>query len=278
MAGFCTKCGKPLPESGVCSCAQESAAPQQPTYQQAPYQQPTYQQAPYQQPTYQQPPYQQPYPGYGQPVRPVNQGPSAFANFFKVFTGYFKDPVGTTRTALEKKDLASGGIVMIASILFVLLGTLFFSLVQHPFWLSFGDLVPAWIVLGIFGAPLAYGVTFGLVFLIAKMSKIQLDPKGVLAAVGVGSILPTCLLAVSMLLGMAHAVIFEILAILMFAAWAVNVFTLIFQVLNIKLNIISTALLIVGLAVAYIVIIMLLNWFVFDGNMVFFIGSSGYFG
>jgi len=34
MAGFCTRCGRPLPESGICPCTQQ---PQQPQYQQPPH-------------------------------------------------------------------------------------------------------------------------------------------------------------------------------------------------------------------------------------------------
>ena len=43
MAGFCTRCGRPLPESGICPCTQQ---PQQPQYQQPQHQQPQQPQAP----------------------------------------------------------------------------------------------------------------------------------------------------------------------------------------------------------------------------------------
>lgn len=274
MAGFCVKCGKPLPENGICSCTQ--AAPQQPQYQQPQYQQTPYQQTPYQQPQYQQAPYQQPQYQQGYPVYvPMKQGPSAFQKFVKVLGSYFKDPVGATRAAYEQKDISSSAIVMCAGILFTLLGTLFFSLVQHMEWLDFGDLVPAWLILSIFAAPIAYGLTWLLAFAAAKLSGTNIDPLGTLAAVGVSGILPTFLLAASMLLGMAHCLIFEIMAILMFAAWAVNAFTLVLQVLKVKMNIINTLVLIVGLAVAFIVIVLLLNWFIFDGNYGLYIYSIG---
>ena len=257
MAGFCTSCGKPLPENGVCSCQT-----QQPPVQQQSYQQQSYQQQPYQ-----QQPYVQPQPVYI--VRP--QGPSVFGEYMKKLVAYFKDPAGTTRSVLEKKDIASGGITMAAAVLFTLLGTMLFILIRD--WFDFGDVVPAWIVLGLFGPVLAYGITFGILFALTKMAKINVDPIGLISAVGFSSILPVALLAVSMLLGMISAVVFEIFAVLMFAAWIVNVFTLVFQVLDIKLNLIGTLLLIGGMAVAYYIIIMLLNWLIFDGNIVAFIGS-----
>lgn len=263
MAGFCTSCGKPLPENGVCACkVQQQNAPQQPVQQQ-PYPQQPYAQQPYA---------QQPYAQQAQPVYIVRpQGPSVFSNYMKVLTGYFKDPVGTTRTTLEKKDITSGGITMAAAVLFTLLGTLFFTLVRDIY--DFGDVVPAWIVVSIFGPAIAYGVTFGVLFMLAKLAKINVDPIGLLSAVGISSVLPVILLAASMLLGMASAVVFEILAVLMFAAWIVNVFTLIFHVLNIKMNIVNTLLLIVCLAAAYYMIVMLLNWLLFDGYIVAYIGS-----
>lgn len=30
MAGFCTRCGRPLPESGICPCTQQPQQPQAP--------------------------------------------------------------------------------------------------------------------------------------------------------------------------------------------------------------------------------------------------------
>lgn len=265
MAGFCVKCGRPLPENGICSCTQ--TAPQQPNYQQPNYQQPNYQQPPYQQMPYQQMPYPQGQPVYVQ----VRQGPTAFQKFGKVLGGYFKDPVGTTRSVYETKDIASAGIVMGATIVFALLGLLFFSLTQHNDWLEFGDLVPAWLVLSLFGAPIAYGLTWLLTFASAKLSGTNVDPLGTLAAVGISGILPTIIVALSMLLGMTDPLVFEIMTILAFAAWAVSTFTLLIQVLKVKMNILNSLLMIAGLAISYIVIILLLNWFVFDGNIGLFI-------
>lgn len=244
MAGFCTSCGKPLPESGVCECRAQQPVQQKPVQQ----------------------PAQQP-----QAVYIVRQGPSAFSNYMKVLTGYLKDPVGTTRSTMEKKDIVSAGITAGAAILLTLLGTMFFTLVQDLF--DFGDVAPAWIVVSIFAPILAYGITFGALFALTKMSKINVDPVGLISAVCVNSIIPVCLLAVSMLLGMVSPVIFEIFAVLMFAAWIVNVFTMVFQVLNIKMNIVNTMLLIVCMAAAFYIIVMLMSWLIFDGNFVVYIGS-----
>lgn len=264
MAGFCTSCGRPLPENGVCPC-KAAAQPQQPS-----------------EPIYQQQPYQQQYqPSYQQPVYPVRQGPSAFAKFFNVMGSYFKDPVGTSRSVLEKKDIISGGLSIAACTLFSLIGTLLFVLVvildKYTYYgysiRDFGDYAPAWVVVGLFAPALAVGITFCVIFVLAKLSKNDVDPIGLFSAIGINTLIPACLLAVSMVMSLLSTVIFEILAVMMFAAWIIGVFTLIFQVLNIKMNIISYALLIAGLTAAYYMIVMLLNWLVFNGDIVAYIGS-----
>lgn len=118
MAGFCTKCGRPLPESGVCPCTM-----QQPQYQQ---------QSQYQQPQYQQPQYQQQYqqPQYQQPAAP--QQPSAFGlamkNLPKLWLAYFKNPIGATRKAVEQKDFLSGIILAVITYISVFFATLVYVL------------------------------------------------------------------------------------------------------------------------------------------------------
>ena len=279
MAGFCTSCGKPLPENGICPCKAQAApqqpyaAPQQPyAAPQQPYAAPQQPYAAPQQPYTTQQTYmantQQPIAPYT-PVVLVRQGPSAFGKFFKTVLDYFKDPVGASRTVLDSRDIVSGGLAAAACVLLTLLGTLLFALVADRF--DFGDVAPAWIVMSIFGPALAIGITFGLAMALAKIAKLPVDPMGLLSVTCINTILPACLLAASMLLGMIGGLVFEIFAILLFAAWAVTAFTMIFQVLNIKMNIISIAVLIAGMAVAFIIIMLLLNWFLFDGNISLFI-------
>lgn len=202
------------------------------------------------------------------PIRSIltHSSPSPYISFSK-------DPVAASRTALEKKDIAAGGITMAAAVLFTLLGTLFFVLIHDAWYYDFGDAVPAWIILSLFSPVIAYGATFGILFTLTKIAKINVDPVGLISAVGISSILPVALLAVSMLLSMIAPVVFEIMAVLIFAAWIVNVFTLIFQVLNIKMNVASILLLVAGLTVTYFIISMLLNWLLFDGNIVAYISS-----
>ncbi len=295
MAGFCTSCGKPLPDSGVCSCGAgfvnpqdgetslltpQMNVPQQPQMnipQQPPMTAPQQPFAPYppqqfsppQQPYAPYPP-QQPYAPYP-PMAPVRQGPSAFGKFFKTIVNYFKDPVGTSRNVLEHRDILSGGLTAALCAILTLLGTMLYILVRG---FNFGARVPAWIVMSIFAPAVAIGISFGVIFLLAKIAKTNVNPLGLLAATAINALIPAGLLAASMLLSMIGAVVFEIFAILMFAAWAITTLTLVFQVLNIKMNIVSLSLLVVGFAVAYLIVIMMLNWFLFDGSPLLYINDA----
>ena len=99
MAGFCTRCGRPLPESGICPCTQQA---QQPQYQQPQHQQPQQPQAP--------------------------KEPSAFGLAIKglpqLWLSYCKDPIGTTRKAVEKHDFLSGILMAAVTYIAVFFATL----------------------------------------------------------------------------------------------------------------------------------------------------------
>ena len=261
MAGFCTKCGRPLPENGICSCSMQpenTTPPQGGAPQQG----------------YMPPQGYAPQQGYAPPqgymppqYNPVPKQDSAFVaalkNLPNLFLGYFRDPVGTSRLASEKKDFLSGLIIMAASVILTLLGTLFFALVHYSGfgYFGFGWVAPRWIGISFLAPILAFGITIGLIYLLSLIAKANLDFRSVLAVVGVNAMLPVCLLAVSMLAGMISVVVFEIFAVLMCAAWAVSFFTAVFQVFNIKMNIVNTLLLIAGLAIAFYVVVLLVTWF-----------------
>ena len=284
MAGFCTKCGRPLPDDGVCpfcDAPQPAQQPQQPNYQQpqpAPQQpqfsqkptfeqpksapqQPNYQQPAYQQPSYQQPVYQQQPPYSYAP--PAPKGPSVFSIFFKNVLSYIKDPVGTSRTLYEKKEFIPNLLIVAANALVVLLGTLFFALVQMSG--GFSGVVAPWLIMSIIGVPFAYGLTFGLLFVMGKLAKVPVDPMGLLSVTCINGIIPTVFLFLSMFLGMATNVIFVIIGVLTFAAWITTTFTVLFQVMKVKMNILNMALLIVLMAVIFFGVAYLLRWYYTSG-------------
>ncbi len=259
MAGFCTKCGRPLPENGVCPCTmqQENAVPQQgyaPPQGYAPQQQGYAPQQGYTPPQYS--------------TSPSKVGKAlggSLKNLPNLWVGYFRDPVGTTRLASEKKDYVSGLIMMGLSVILTLLGTLFFGLIhlnEVTYW-DFGDLVLPWLGISFLGPIVAYVITIGLLYILTAIAKMRVDLRSVIAIVGVGSVLPVVLLAVSMLAGMISPIIFEIFAVLMCAAWAVSFFTTVSQVLGIKMNIVNTFMLILGITVAVYAIVLLLTWFAY---------------
>ena len=262
MAGFCTKCGRPLPEDGICPCTmqqpQGNAAPEQPQEAPQPQAAPQFQAAPQPQ-------------GYVAPqysTKPSKVGMAlggGLKNLPNLLVGYFRDPVGTTRLASEKKDFVSGLIMMGLSVILTLLGTLFFGLIHLngvTYW-SFGKLVLPWLGITILGPIVAYVITIGLIYVLTAIAKMRVDFRSVVAVAGVSSVLPVVLLAVSMLAGMISPIIFEIFAVLMCAAWAVGFFTTVFQVFGIKMNIINTLVLILGLAVACYAIVLLMTWFAY---------------
>ena len=105
MAGFCTKCGRPLPENGICPCTQQAQVPpqaqpvpqyqpQQPQYQpKQPQYQPQQQQY---QPQYQQAPVQTPPKAEPQPPKEPSAFGLAIADLPKKFIRFVKDPVAET--------------------------------------------------------------------------------------------------------------------------------------------------------------------------------------
>ena len=253
MAGFCTKCGRPLPESGVCPCTmQENPAPQGyvPPQGYAP---------------------QQPQQGYVAPqysTAPSKVGMAvggSLKNLPNLLVGYFRDPVGTTRLAAEKKDAAGGLMMMAISVIVTLLGTLFFGLVQLNYW-SFGDFVLPWLGVTFLGPIVGYGLTIGMFYILTAIAKMRVDFRAVVAATGVSSVLVVVLLAASMLLSMISPIVFEIFVILACGAWIVSFFTTVFQVFCIKMNIINTVVVVLGIAVAAYAVVELITWLAFNAN------------
>lgn len=279
MAGFCTKCGRPLPENGICPCSMQPGnmtppqgnvppqgyAPQQgymPPQGYAPQQGNVTPQGYAPQQGYVPPQGYMP-PQYNPAPKQDSAFVAALKNLPNLFLGYFRDPVGTSRLASEKKDFLSGLIIMAMSVILTLLGTLFFTLVHYNGfgYFGFGWVAPRWIGISFLAPILAFGITIGLIYLLSLIAKANLDFRSVLATIGVNAVIPVCLLAVSMLAGMISVVVFEIFAVLMCAAWVVSFFTMVFQVFDFKMNIVNTLLLIAGLAIAFYVIVMLVTWF-----------------
>lgn len=131
MAKFCSECGSPLPEGGVCQCQtvkteqpQPQVWPQQPQQVQPQMQQPVIQQYSPQQPP--MPPQYPPYPPQGYVQKPSEFG-LYFKKFWQTFVGMIKAPVTTGVEFVKTCDIkiAFGfiGAEALAMALFVLILT-----------------------------------------------------------------------------------------------------------------------------------------------------------
>ena len=189
-------------------------------------------------------------------------------NLPRLLGGYFKDPVRTTQLAAEKRDFLSGLIMVGITTVLALFGLLFFGLVQFR---NFGNYVPAWIVTGLFAPIVACGITVGLLYALTAIARMRVDFRSVLAIAGVNCIIPAVLLAASMFLSMISGTIFMIFATLMLIAWIVTFFMCVFQVLGLKMNIISIIVLIGGITVAYYVVLLMQYWFLLGDAAIWFL-------
>lgn len=242
MAGFCSNCGRPLPDDGVCPCT----IPQPTSYQAPDY-------------------------------APPRKGPSAFGlamkNLPRLLSGYFKNPVRTSQLAAENRDFLSGLLLVGFAMVLTLFGTLFFALVHlvNPLR-SFGSIVPQWLVISLFAPAIAVGVTTLAVYCVSAVSGLKLPLLSVLSAVGVNCILPTLLLALSMVASLISPIIFELLAVMMVASWVLSFFMILYQVFGVRLNILSILVGIACLVVGFYIVSMLLGWFLYDGMILSFAG------
>ena len=164
MANFCTKCGRPLPEDGICPCTL-----QQPVNPEAPQAQAEPQYRIPQQPQYQAPQYQAPQYQTAAPVQapPAPKEPSAFGKAItdlpKKFLRFIKNPIATIQASVEKKDLMGGIVGMAVSVIACFLATLVYALR----W-GFGFAAWAWIVVGMFAPVVACGFTLLGYFVMSK--------------------------------------------------------------------------------------------------------------
>lgn len=237
MAGFCSKCGRPLPEDGVCPCTMQST--------EQPQSQPPQYQPQYQQPQYQEPPAQ----------------PSAFVtalkNLPKLLQSYCKDPLGATRKAVEQKDFLSGMIIMAVSVIATYLTTLVYALrVDGSFPAG------AWLLTGLFAPVFAVGLTLLAIFILTRASKIPADFKGIVAATGIGAAVPAALTVIAMPLVLISPDFFGFFGVLCFAVWAVASFATVTHVYGVKLNLATLAILIGFCVVSYYAVDCLRDWFV----------------
>lgn len=228
MAGFCSYCGRPLPDDGRCPYC----APAAPNYSAV----------------------------VQQPVQPAQ--PSAFSlalkNFGQFLRAYLKNPLGTTRIAVENHDFLTGFFVMAITVTISFILTFAFALRFRPDGGEFEAL--EWFTVGVFAPVIAYGFCLGCIYLTSLVGKMRIQFKSVLAATGCAGVIPTAFLAAALPISMVSLSCADFCWAVVLISAGIMTLLLLTRVFNIKCNL-WQILIIIGVAVsAYYVLTELVNW------------------
>ena len=219
MAGYCTKCGRPLPDDGICPCTQQN-----------------------------------------KPAPKAQQNPivTVLIHLPRLWRSYFRDPIATPRLAAERRDWLTGAAMLLllelVSFLSVLMLTLRYGMARFFF------AAPQWSTAGLVCPLVAMGAMFGMTYLLSALSGMRADFRTVIAVLGVSAVLPLSLLVVSAFLSLVHLSLFTVFTVLIFASWIVSFFVMLYQVLNLRLNLLSMLALIGGMAIVYAAVAFSRNW------------------
>lgn len=223
MTIFCPRCGKPMPESGPCPCTRESRN------------------------------------GYRSRNASMSFS-SALYNLPALLVSYCREPVSTSRLAMEKRDYHGGLLMMALAVIFSVLSTLFVSLRYCGG--RFDRVAVQWLVTGL-AAPVAGLVgTLLLLYALTALAGLRTDARGLVALMGVNLLLPLVCLLLSMVLSLVHLTIFQLFCVLTFAAWAVSFFLMAVQVLGVRLTMPAALVTMGGMTAAYLAISFLRDWLV----------------
>lgn len=222
MAGYCTQCGRPLPDDGICPCTQQKKRVSRHRRSRG-----------------------------GEIDKAVHALPSLWIR-------YLKDPVGAGRLAQERCETTDALTVMAATVLLSFLSTALFTLryaADH-----FGRAVLRWSLTGLFAPVIALLLTFGLVYTLTALSKMRVNIRAVIAAIGASTAIPLTLLAASVVLSLIHISIFYVFGVMLFASWAVATFLLISQVFGIRLSLWNCLITIGFMTLGYYAVALLRDW------------------
>lgn len=222
MAGFCTNCGRPLPDSGICPCQRKRTRFSARGRKRG-----------------------------GELDKAVHALPSLWAR-------YLKDPVGASRLAQERCETSNGLTMMAATVLLSFLSAVTFTIryaADH-----FGRAVLRWAVTGLLAPVIAILLTFALIYALTAVSKMRVNFRSVVAAVGANTAIPLTLLAASIVLSMIHISVFYVFCVLLFASWAAAVFLLISQVFGVRLSLLNCLITIGAMALGYYAVSLLRDW------------------
>ncbi|MBQ6431654.1 MAG: hypothetical protein IJJ99_07260 [Oscillospiraceae bacterium] len=223
MTGFCTNCGRPLPENGICPCTKRRAQ--------------------------------------GALHKKTRGGLDRAARALpSLWIGYLKDPVGASRLAQERREATNGLTMMAATVLLSFFSTMLFTLryaTDH-----FIRAILRWALTGLFAPVIALVLTLGLVFTLTAIAKMRVNLRAATAAVGASLALPMTLLAASIVLSLIHITVFYVFCAMLFATWALSVFLLISQVFGIRFSLINCLIAIGFMTAGYYAVALLRNWMI----------------
>ena len=225
MAGYCTNCGRPLPDDGLCPCQMEQARVTS-----------------------------------RRRSRRGGEIDKAARALPSLWLRYLRDPVGASRLAQERCETANGLTIMAATVLLSFLSTATFTIryaADH-----FGRGVLRWSATGLFAPVIAFGVTLLLIYTLTALSKMRVNLRSVIAAIGANTALPMTLLALSILLSMIHMTVFYVFGVMIFASWALSVFLLVSQVFGIRLNLTNLLITIGFMTLGYYAVALLRDWMI----------------
>lgn len=239
MSKFCTRCGKPLPEDGVCDCqAVLSEDPQEVTQevpqteaQEAP--QAAAQEAPQAEPEAapQEAPQAEPQPAFqpGAQQAPQGEAPmfqaaaaaggeNAFVKTVKETAGravtflkdYWSDPMKATVASMKAKDMTLAVVMMVINILlsgFVLFAACskFIGAIMNAtlgfFGASAGVGVPFFtsMLMGMLTAVVALALSMLAVFAVVKLARIHAGPEYIVVALGLNTVFCSAALVLALL-------------------------------------------------------------------------------
>ena len=224
MAKFCTYCGKPLPESGVCDCEESKAAAQQQPQQ----------------------PQGQPQP-QAQPISEniyVKKTKAAVGQSVPFVKEYWKEPMNATLRVLRDKNMALAIVMMVVNA--IVTGLLLFAgyakiggSIKDAIGSRIDISVPFFtdLFLGIVIAVVALALSVVVLFLLLKICKVDANITYVIMAVGVNSVPCTVCLVLALLLaifGWATGVLLALL--LSCVAWGALGFLLLTKVFGVKVT------------------------------------------
>lgn len=214
MAGYCNKCGRPLPESGVCSCETKATG--------------------------------------------RRRAERSLDGLLRLWVGCLKDPAGVSRLSAERRDFRSGLTLLLASVAVSLLSVLLLTLRYAASRITRAAV--QWLVTGLFAPVIAAVLTFLLLYALTSITRMRVDLRSVVAAIGTGAVLPMTVVALSVVLSLFHQTVFTVFCVLSFAAWALSFFLLVTQVFSIRLTPAVCGVMVAGMTAGYFAVALLRDW------------------